>query len=147
MDIILLENVEGLGNRGATVKVADGYARNYLIPSRLAVAAAGRGQSLFQEAERQRKVRDTKRRREAEELAGRLGKVQLTISMEAGEEDKLFGSVTSADVAEKLAAEGFEIDKRKVLLEEPIKTLGVYPVPVKLWQDVQGTVKVWVVKA
>jgi large subunit ribosomal protein L9 len=147
MDVILLENVEGLGNRGAVVKVADGYARNFLLPSRLAVAAGGKGRNLYEEAERQRKVRETKRRREAEELAGRLSRVQLTIPVEAGEEDRLFGSVTAADIAEKLAGEGFEIDKRKVLLEEPLKTLGVYSVAVKLWQDVQGTVKVWVVKA
>ena len=146
MEIILLEDVNGLGNRGAKVKVAQGYARNYLIPNRLAIPAAGGGANIFKEAERQRSVRDTRQVKGAESLAAAMEKVNVTISMEAGEEDRLFGSVTAGDIAAQLQAQGFEVDKRRINLEEPLKQLGVYSVPVKLHTNVEAQVKVWVVK-
>lgn len=146
MEIILLEEVGGLGHRGARVKVSPGYARNYLIPNRLAIPASGAGANIFQEAERQRSFRENKARRGAEELAVRIEKLSLTIPMEAGEEDRLFGSVTTADIADQINAQGFEVDKRRIVLEEPIKQLGVYNVPIKLHGNVEAQVKVWVVR-
>lgn len=146
MEIILLEEVGGLGHRGARVKVSPGYARNYLIPNRLAIPASGAGANIFKEAERQRSSRENKARRGAEELAVRMEKLSLTIPMEAGEEDRLFGSVTSADIADQINAQGFEVDKRRIVLEEPIKQLGVYNVPIKLHGNVEAQVKVWVVR-
>jgi large subunit ribosomal protein L9 len=146
MDIILLEDVGGLGNRGARVRVAPGYARNFLIPNRLAISAEGAGANVYNEAERQRSRRDRKAKNAAQDIAGRLEKLSITISVEAGEEDRLFGSVTSADIAEKINAQGFDVDKRRILLDEPLKQLGVYNVPVKLHGEVVAQVKVWVVR-
>jgi large subunit ribosomal protein L9 len=146
MQVILLENVDGVGGRGDRVKVSAGYARNFLIPNRLAISAAGSGAKIFSEVERQRTVRGHKLRKEAEGLAGRFAGVSVHIPMEVGEEDRLFGSVTSADIAEHLAAQGIEVDKRKIQLEEPLKQLGVYTVAVKLAPEVEGKIKVWVEK-
>lgn len=146
MEIILLQDIRGLGQRGARVKVSPGYARNYLIPNKVAIPAAGAGANIYTEAERQRASRDAKSQREAGSLAAQLEKLNITIAMESGEEDKLFGSVTSADIAEQIAAHGHTIDKRRILLDEPLKQLGVYSVPVKLHTDVEAKVKVWVVK-
>jgi len=146
MDVILLEDVRGVGRRGEKVKVADGYARNFMIPKKLAIAATGAGASIFAEAERQRQRRDQKARREAEQAAGRFTDVAVHIPVEVGEEDRLFGSVTSADIAEELKGQGIEVDKRKIGLDEPLKALGVYTVPIKLFQDVEAKIKVWVVK-
>ena len=146
MEIILLEDVKGVGKRGQRIKVADGYARNFMIPNRLAVASTDAGAAIFSEAEKQRSRRDQKTRREAEESAKRFANVSVHIPVEVGEEDKLFGSVTSADITEALKEQGIEVDKRKILLEEPLKQLGVYTVPVKLFQDIEGKIKVWVVK-
>jgi large subunit ribosomal protein L9 len=146
MEIILLEDVNGLGQRGARVRVALGYARNYLIPNRLAIPSTGAGANIFKEAERQRSARNRRHEKGAEELSARLEKLSITIPMEAGEEDRLFGSVTSADIAGQIAAQGIEVDKRKIVLDEPLKQLGVYSVPVKLHANVEANVKVWVVK-
>jgi large subunit ribosomal protein L9 len=146
MEVILLENVKGLGERGDKVRVADGYGRNYLIPSKLAIASSGAGAKVFAELERQRAHRETKAKREAEDAARKFENISVHIPVEVGEEDKLFGSVTSADIAEALKVQGIEVDKRKIHLEEPLKQLGVYNVPIKLFQDVEGKVKVWVVK-
>jgi large subunit ribosomal protein L9 len=146
MQVILLEDVGGVGGRGDTVKVSPGYARNYLIPNKLAIVAGGAGAKIFAETERQRASRDTKHRRHAEQIAKQFDGVSVHIQVEVGEEDRLFGSVTSADIAERLAQQGFEVDKRKILLEEPLKQLGVYTVPVKLAPEVEGKIKVWVEK-
>jgi large subunit ribosomal protein L9 len=146
MEIILLEDVKGVGKRGERLKVADGYARNFMIPNKLAVASTDAGAAVFAEVERQRSRRDQKSRREAEEAAKKFGNVSVHISVEVGEEDKIFGSVTSADIAEALREQGVEVDKRRILLEEPLRQLGVYTVPVKLFQDVEAKIKVWVVK-
>jgi large subunit ribosomal protein L9 len=146
MEVILLEDVKGVGRRGEKVKISPGYARNFMIPNKLAVAASDAGAAIFAEGERQRSRREQKTRREAEEQATRFANVSVHISMEVGEEDRLFGSVTSADIADALKEQGIEVDKRKIGLEEPLKQLGVYTVPIKLFQDVEAKVKVWVVK-
>jgi len=144
MHVILLENVDGVGSRGDRIKVSAGYARNFLIPNRLAISAAGAGAKIFSEVERQQQVRGQKARKEAQGLADRFEGVSVHIPMEVGEEDRLFGSVTSADIAERLAAQGFEVDKRKIQLEEPLKQLGAYTVAIKLAPEVEGRIKVFV---
>lgn len=146
MKVILRESVENLGNRGETVDVARGYARNYLIPKRLAVEATPGNRRMYSEEERLRDVRENKVRRQAERLAEKMRKVSVTAAVQVGEEDRLFGSVTSHDIEELLRAQGFEVDRRKILLDEPLKALGVYTVPIKLHKEVECAIKVWVVK-
>ena len=146
MEIILLEDVKGVGKRGEKVRVANGYARNFMIPNKLAVVSTDAGAAIFAETERRRSRREQKSRHEAEEAAKKYGNVSVHISVEVGEEDRLFGSVTSADIAEALREQGIEVDKRKIVLEEPLRQLGVYSVPIKLFQDVEAKIKVWVVK-
>jgi large subunit ribosomal protein L9 len=146
MEIILLDDVKGLGSRGDTVKVTDGYARNYLIPYKMAISAAGSGARVFKEQERQRAVRENRIKRSSEKTASEMGKVSCTIPVQVGEDDRVFGSVTSQDIAAAMSKVGFEVDKKKVMLDEPLKALGVYNVRVKLPMDVEAKVKVWVVK-
>jgi large subunit ribosomal protein L9 len=146
MDVILLEDVENLGKMGETVSVKGGYARNYLLPMKLALPATASGIRMMKEEERRREVKEVKMHREAEELSKALNKVSCTAEVQAGEDDRVFGAVTSADIAELLANQGYDIDKRKVLLDEPLKALGVYTIPVRLYKDVEAKVKVWVVK-
>jgi len=146
MEIILLENVKGVGRRGETVKVADGYARNFMIPNKLGIAATDAGAKIFAETQRQIARREQRHRGQAEDLAGRFEGISVHIPVEVGEEDKLFGAVTSADIAVHLKEQGMEVDKRNIKLEEPLKQLGVYTVPIKLHQGVEAKVKVWVVK-
>lgn len=146
MDLIMLEDVKDVGKRGERITVKDGYARNYLLPRNLALPATSRGVKMMQEADRVRAVREVKVHREAEELAKALNKVSCTAEVQAGEDDRVFGSVTSADIAELLKAQGFDIDKRKITIDEPLKALGVYTIPVRLHGDVEAKVKVWVVK-
>lgn len=142
MKVILQENIEKLGTRGQVVEVADGFARNYILPRKLGIAATeGNLKRLGQ-------IRTTLAKKEATEkelaqnLAGQLAAVTVSVTRKAGESDQLFGSVTSADIVEGLAAQGFEIDKRKIQLAEPLKLIGEYQVPVKLHHDVTATVKV-----
>jgi large subunit ribosomal protein L9 len=143
MEVILREDVEKLGNRGEVVKVASGYARNFLLPKRLAVAATDSNKKIV-EQERQAHLRkEVKQKGEAEDLGKMLGGVTVAIAQKAGDNDQLFGSVTAADIANALAAKNFNIDRRKLHLEEPIKQLGEYKVPVRLHKDV--TVEVTVV--
>ncbi|MFZ1947433.1 MAG: 50S ribosomal protein L9 [bacterium] len=146
MELILLEDVESLGKRGERIVVKDGYARNFLLPRKLALPANDRGVKMMQQVEKMRAVRELKIHKEAEELAKALNKVSCTAEVQAGEDDRVFGSVTSADISELLRAQGFDVDKRKVIIEEPLKALGVYTIPVKLHHDVEAKVKVWVVK-
>jgi len=146
MKVILREDVEHVGKMGELVTVADGYARNYLVPRQLAAIATEKN---VRELEHQKRLIEVKRKKEraaAEELAKRLAQIPVTIPMQAGEEDKLFGSVTNKDIADALAAADFIIDKKRILLDKPIKTLGTFGVPVKLASDVTGEVKVSVVK-
>ena len=145
MEVILREDIETLGARGQVVKVAAGYARNFLLPKRMAVAATDANRKIV-EQERQSHVRkEAKLQGEAQDLAKLLGGVTVTISQKAGENDQLFGSVTSKDVAEALEKQNFTIDRRKIHLEDPIKQLGEFKVPVRLHKDV--TVEITVVVA
>jgi large subunit ribosomal protein L9 len=146
MKIILREDVERLGKRGDTVTVKDGYARNYLIPRRMAILATPGNMKMFEEEKKQLDVREHKTHRLADQLAKKLKSVSITATVEVGDEDRVFGSVTAQTISALLKEKGFDVDKKKVLLEEPIKALGVYTVPLKLHHDVQGKVKVWVVK-
>ncbi len=146
MEVILREDVEKLGNRGEVVKVAAGYARNFLLPRRLAVAATDANRKII-EQERQAHLRkEAKLKGEAEDLGQLLGGVSVTITQKAGENDQLFGSVTAKDVADALAAKNFTIDRRKVQLDEPIKQLGEYKVPLRLHRDVVIEITVTVVR-
>ena len=146
MEVILREDVERLGSRGQVVKVADGYARNFLLPKRLAVAATDANRKIV-EQERQAHLRkETKVKTEAEDLSKLMTGVSVTIAQKAGDQDQLFGSVTAKDVADALAAKNFTIDRRKIQLDEPIKQLGEFKVPVKLHKDVTAEITVLVVK-
>ncbi len=140
MKIILTEDVEDLGEEGEIVEVADGYARNYLIPKRMAqMATEGKIQEI-REKQRARKRKKAERREEAEELADELAEETFEISVKAGEQDRLFGSVTTQDIEEKLAEAGYDIDRRDIGLDENIKELGEHTVPVKLFEDVTGEI-------
>lgn len=146
MEVILREDVPQLGQRGDLVKVKPGYARNYLIPRKLAMpaSAGARKQVVDMKAANARK--DAREKSGAESLAAQLGELTLTISAKAGEQDQLFGSVTTMDIAAALEAKGFNIDRRTIELEEPIKTIGEYSVPVRLRHDVTAAVKVAVTR-
>ena len=146
MDVILREDIANLGTRGQVVKVAPGYARNFLLPKKLAVTATGSNKKII-EQERQGHLRkEAKLQGEAQELSKLMTGVSITINQKAGENDQLFGSVTSKDVADGLAAKGFTVDRRKIQLDEPIKSLGEFKVPVKLHKDVTAEVTVVVAK-
>jgi large subunit ribosomal protein L9 len=146
MDVILMESVENLGEMGDTVTVARGFARNYLIPQGKAVLATDGHRKMVAEHMKLEAKRDDLRRAGAEELAAKLGELSCTITVQAGDDDKLFGSVTARDIAEALESEALEFDHKMIQLEEAIKQLGVYSVPVKLHSQVEVTAKVWVVK-
>ena len=146
MELILLEDVFGLGRRGDTVKVRRGYARNYLLPRSLALEATSAGARMFQEHARVVNIRENRERIAAEKEAAALNKLTLTIPVQAGEDGKLFGSVTSADIAEELARNGHAVDKRHVVLDETLRELGVYHIRIKLFQDVEARVRVFVTK-
>jgi large subunit ribosomal protein L9 len=146
MEVILREDIENLGSRGELVKVAPGYARNFLLPKRKAVAATESNKKIV-EQERQAHLRkDAKVQGEAQELAKIMTGATVTIRSKAGEGDQLFGSVTTKDIGEALAAQNYTIDRRKIHLDEPIKQLGEYKVPVKLHKDVTVEVTVIVAK-
>ncbi len=147
MEVILRQDVTKLGKAGEVVKVKDGYGRNFLIPRGLAYQATEGTKRQVEAESRRHSQAAEKVRSEARELAARLEAVDLTFSVQAGEGDKLFGSVTSADIAERLAEMGHAIDKRLIELDEPIKLVGVHKVPVRLHPDVRPELRVWVVKA
>jgi len=147
MEVILRDEIEKLGNRGDVVKVADGYARNYLLPKRLAVPATEANKKII-EQERQAHLRkEAKLAGEAEELAKLLSGVAVTIEQKAGEMDQLFGSVTAKDIAEALEKQNFQIDRRKIHIEEPIKQLGEHKVTLRLHRTVNAEITVNVVRA
>ena len=146
MEVILREDVEKVGARGAVVKVADGYARNFLLPKRLAMAATDANRKIV-EQERQAHLRkEAKLMSESEDLAKLLTGISVTISQKAGENDQLFGSVTSKDIADALAAKNFTIDRKKIHLDEPIKQLGEFKVPLRLHREVTVEITVNVTK-
>jgi large subunit ribosomal protein L9 len=147
MEVILRDHVEHLGRRGEVVKVADGYARNFLLPRNLALPATAGNKMRIERERKLLEARETEERQAAEAIATRLTALELTLPRKVGENDQLYGSVTNADIAELLAEKGFEVDRRKVLLPDPIKSLGETMVPVKLHRDVTAQLKVVVSKA
>ena len=146
MEVILRDHVEHLGQRGEIVKVADGYARNYLLPRKLALPATDANRKWVERERKQAEARDSEERGAAEAIAARLNALELTITRKVGENDQLYGSVTNADIAALLAEKGFELDRRKILLPDPIKALGENTVPVKLHREVTAQLKVVVGK-
>ena len=146
MEVILREHVDNLGKRGEIVKVADGFARNYLLPRKLALpATAGNRKHV----ERERKIMETREAEEkaaAEAISTRLATVDISIARRVGDTEQLYGSVTAADIVEFLKAKGFEVDRRKLILPEPLKALGEFDVPLKLHREVTAPLKVKVVK-
>ncbi|MFQ5707314.1 MAG: 50S ribosomal protein L9 [bacterium] len=146
MKIILRQDFDKLGKFGETVEVKDGYARNFLIPKKIAFVATPRNLKIFEQEKLKEDIKKNKDKRKAEVLAQKLAGISLTATVATGEEDKVFGAITSQNIAEMLSAKGFDVDRRKIVLEEPLKALGVFDVPVKLHQEVDAKVKVWVVK-
>lgn len=146
MEIILREDVEKLGNRGDVVKVAAGYARNFLLPKKMAVAATDANKKIVEQEKQAHLRREAKAAGEAQDLAKLVSTVSLTIPRKAGENDQLFGSVTAADIADALAAQKFSIERRKISLDEPIRTLGEHKVQLKLHRDVTTEITVNVTK-
>ena len=145
MEVILREHVDNLGRRGDLVKVADGYARNYLLPRKLALLATDGNKKVIEREKVKFDIKEAEEQKVAQAVADRLATVEIEIARKVGETDALFGSVTNADIAEALAAKGFDLDRRKIQLHEPIKKLGDYTVPVKLHRDVVVKLKVKVV--
>lgn len=147
MNVILTENVKGLGNMGDVVKVKPGYARNFLVPNKLAVEASTRNLNELEHHRRQLTRKAEKLSQEASVVKGRIEALECVLAHRAGEEGKLFGSVTSMEIEAVLAAKGIEIDRRKILLDQPIKSLGIHEVEIKLNAGVNATLKVNVTKA
>lgn len=145
MEVILREHVDHLGNRGEIVKVTAGYARNYLLPRKLALLVTEGNKKQVERERAKFEAKESSERGAAEAVAQRMANVEVVIARKVGETEALFGSVTSTDIAEALGAQGFEVDRRKLQLHDPIKKLGEYEVPVKLHRDVTTQIKVKVV--
>jgi large subunit ribosomal protein L9 len=146
MEVILREDIDKLGNRGQVVKVAPGYARNFLLPRKLAVAATEANKKIVEQERQAHLRREAKVEADAQDLAKLMGNVEVTIAQKAGENDQLFGSVTAADIAAALEKQGFSIDRKKVHLDEPIKTLGDFKAALRLHRDVSTDVPVHVIR-
>ena len=147
MRIILIKDHDQLGKTGTTLEVKDGYARNYLIPQGFALPENSASLKRLQEEARLKERRQLKALQKSRELAEKLKTVTLTIPVQVGEEDRVFGAVTSQQIADQLNTLGYEIDKRHIILDEPIKALGIFEIPVKIHSEVTATVKLFVVRA
>jgi len=147
MEIILLKDVDTLGDSGDILIVKPGYARNYLFPRGLAVRSSKRNRALADEKKKVAKARAMREAKTYEDLMNNLKKIEITIEVEVGGEDRLFGSVTSQNIHEALIEKGIEIDRHAILLEEPIKALGIYDIPVKITKGLNQEVKVYVIQA
>jgi large subunit ribosomal protein L9 len=145
MEVILREHVDNLGRRGEIVKVADGYARNYLLPRKLALLATEGNKKQIDRERVKFEAKELEEKKVAEVVADRLKSVEIEIARKVGETEALYGSVTSSDIADVLTGKGFDFDRRKIVLHEPIKKLGEYEIPVKLHRDVTTSIKVRVV--
>jgi len=145
MEVILREHVDNLGRRGEIVKVADGYARNYLLPRKLALVATEGNRKQIERERVKFEAKEAEEQKAAGAIAERLGSVEIEIARRVGETEALYGSVTTSDIAEALAAKGFDVDRRKLQLQEPIKKLGEYSIPVRLHRDVTPAIKVRVI--
>ena len=146
MKVILTKTHDNLGEAGEIIKVKNGYARNYLIPRNMALAATKANTLRYEESKKQQNAAKNRELESANEIAKEMSKVSLTASVQVGEDDKVFGAVTSQEISKLLSEKGFTVDKRDILLDEPIKALGIYNVSVKVEQDVKSEVKLWVVK-
>ena len=146
MKIILRQDYKSIGKTGDIITVKNGYARNFLIPKGIAITATARNMKILKEEEKLFTDRKDKDRRKSDSVAKELSKISITVSVPVGEEDRVFGSVTSQTIAEVLNEKGYAIDRKKIQLDEPIKALGVYTVPIKLHSDVEANLRVWVVK-
>jgi large subunit ribosomal protein L9 len=146
VDVILREDVDKLGTRGQLVKVSPGYARNFLLPKKLAVAATESNKKIVEQERQAHLRREAKAVSDATDLGKMMADVSVTISQKAGENDQLFGSVTSKDIAEALEKQGYTIERRKIVLDEPIRTLGDFKVPLRLHREVTTEIAVHVVK-
>ena len=142
MEVILKEDVLKLGHRGDVIKVADGYGRNYLLPGKLAIEATAANKAVIDQMKSSAIRKSAKEKVQSEDLAKKMNEVELTFERKTGEHDHLFGSVTSGDIAQGLEAQGFTVDRRKISLEEPLRSLGEFHVPVKLYREVTAHVKV-----
>ena len=145
MEVILREHVDNLGRRGDIVKVAEGYARNYLLPRKLALAVNEGNKRQIERERKNAEARELEEKAQAEAYAARLAELEVSIPRRVGENDTLYGSVTSVDIASALAAKGFDVDRRKIVLADPLKALGQVTVPIKIHRDVTAQVKVSVV--
>jgi large subunit ribosomal protein L9 len=145
MEVILREHVDNLGRRGEIVKVADGYARNYLLPRKLALLATEGNKQRIERERAKHDASEAEEKKVAEAMAARMGDAEVQIARRVGETEALYGSVTASDIAEALRAKGFDFDRRKIQLQEPIKKLGAFDVPIRLQRDVTVAVKVRVV--
>jgi large subunit ribosomal protein L9 len=146
MEVILRQDIDRLGKSGDRIKVKEGYARNFLIPRGLAYEISPANLAVLAEEQKLSAIREQKMLRTYQDIAKAIERTSLTVKVLVGLEDKIFGSVTSQVIAELLAEKGIEVDRRKIQLDEPIKALGVYEVPIKLHTDIEAKVKVWVVK-
>lgn len=146
MEVILKEDVPKLGNRGEVVKVAEGYGRNFLLPKKLAIEANAANKAVIEQMKAAAVRRSAKEKSEAEELAKQFDGLEASFTRKAGENDQLFGSVTAGDIADALEKKSFHIDRRKIQLHEPLKTIGEFTVPVKLHKDVSTHLKVIIAK-
>src|SRR5262249_34737495 len=146
MEVILKEDVNKLGSRGDVVKVAEGYGRNYLLPRKLAIEASAANKAVIEQMKAAAVRRSAKEKAQAEELAKQFDGVSVSFTRRSGESEQLFGSVTSADIADSLAKKGFSVDRRKIQLHEPLKTLGEFTIPVKLHKEVTTHLKVVIEK-
>ena len=146
MEVILKEDVHKLGSRGDVVKVADGYGRNYLLPRKLAIEATKSNRAVIEQMKAAAVRRSAREKADAEALSAQVNNLSLTFQRRSGEHDQLFGSVTSADIAAEMEKKGFNVDRRKIQLHEPLKSLGEFTVPVKLHKDVTAHVRVVIEK-
>lgn len=146
MKVILTQDIAGIGNIGDLITVKDGFGRNYLVPQGKATQATSQNMKKLEHQKRQIREKIDKAKREAERLAARIEAVSCTVAKAVGEEDKLFGSVTGMDIEASLKLEGIEIDRKKINITEPIKSLGIYNIPIKLHPEVTAILKLWVVK-
>jgi len=146
MEVILVQDVEKLGKAGSVVKVKDGFAQNFLFPHKLAVPCSAQNLQKLQQEKQRKDMELEKAKKQAEELKEKLSHLSLTLPVLVHEADKVYGSVTAAEIQGLLKEEGFDIEKNSIVLEEPIKALGIFEVPVKLHPEITATVKIWVVK-
>ena len=146
MEVILREHIDNLGRRGDVVKVAPGYARNFLLPRKLALPVNEGNKRVIERERKLAETRELEERQQAEAVANRLTQIELTLSRRVGDTEQLYGSVTTADIAEALLEKGLEIDRKRIHLDEPLKSLGEFTIPVKLHRDVTAQLKVHVAK-